>query len=239
MKLHVPIKGIFFDIGQTLLYPTTDWLINNKMLECVGIDTYNSIPQDKKDAAFTRGLKYLDDMHLLKVMTEDEQLQQFVTFYSMLADDLPDLKLNTEQINEIAYSEVYDMSNYSLFGDTISTLKTLKGNYKLGVISDTWPSVERQLKFFGIYDYFDTKTFSCFLGTWKPNDPMYLHALEQMKLPPEQTVFIDDGVENLEGAEKFGIQPILITAKANPESTNKYPNIKKLSELLTLLSEID
>ena len=64
---------------------------------------------------------------------------------------------------------------------------------------------------------------------------MYLHALEQMQLPPEQTVFIDDGVENLEGAEKYGRQPVLITAKPNSENSNKYPNINKLSELLELL----
>ena len=66
---------------------------------------------------------------------------------------------------------------------------------------------------------------------------MYRHALEQMKLPPEQTIYIEDGVENLEGAEKCGIQPVLITVKPEPESTDKYPNIKKLSELLKILPE--
>jgi len=237
MKLRAPIKGIFFDIGWTLLYPVTDWLINRKMLECIDMDIYNAIPQDKFTAVFDCGLKYLDDKHLLTVMTEEEQLEQFETFYSMLASDLPELDLNSEQIKVIAYSEVFDMSNCLLFDDTVSTLDALKGKYKLGVISDTWPSVERQLKNCGIYDYFEAKTFSCFLGTWKPNEQMYIHALEQMKLPPEQTVFIDDGIENLEGAEKFGIQPVLITAKPDPESTDKYPSVQKLSKLLELLPD--
>jgi len=237
MKLRSPINGIFFDIGWTLLYPVTDWLINKKMLECIDMDIYKAIPQDKFKAAFNRGLKFLDDKHLMTVMTEKEQLKQFETFYSILANDLPELGLSNKQINEIAYSEVFDMSNYSFFNDTISTLDALKGKYKLGVISDTWPSVERQLKSGGIYDYFETKTFSCFLGTWKPSKPMYIHALEQMKLPPEQTVFIDDGMENLEGADIVGIQPVLIAAKPNPETTDKYPSIKKLSELLELLPE--
>ena len=236
-KLNAPIKGIFFDIGWTLLHPVTDWLINNKFKECVDMDVFNAIPAGQKDTAFTKGLKYLDDIHLLTVMTEEEQLKQFETFYSMLADDIPELGMTVEQIKAIAHSEVFDMSNYSLFDDTVSTLEALKGKYKLGVISDTWPSVERQLKTGGIYDFFDTKTFSCYLGTWKPHETMYRHALEQMQLPPEQTVFIDDGVENLEGAEKFGIQPILIAAKPIPESTDKYPSIKKLSELLELLPD--
>ena len=64
---------------------------------------------------------------------------------------------------------------------------------------------------------------------------MYEHALKQMNLPPEQTIFIDDGVENLAGAQKCGIQPVLITAKPNSENSDRYPSIKKLSELLEIL----
>lgn len=64
---------------------------------------------------------------------------------------------------------------------------------------------------------------------------MYEHALKQMNLPPEQTIFIDDGVENLAGAPKCGIQPVLITAKPNSENSDRYPSIKKLSELLEIL----
>ena len=236
MTLRAPIKGIFFDIGWTLYYEVSkQWFINKKFMECIDMNKFTAIPQDKRDAAFERALKYLADNHLL--MTEGEELKQLEIFYSILADDLPELGLNSEQINAIAYSEIFDTSNYSLFDDTLSTLQALKGKYKLGVISDTWPSVERTLKGHGIYDYFDTKTFSCFLGTWKPDERMYRHALEQIKLPPEQTVFIDDGAENLEGAEKCGIQPVLIAAKPDPESSDKYPNIKKLSELLELLPE--
>ena len=241
MKLQSPIKGIFFDAGWTLfgnfLPANADWLITNKMLEYVDFNILKAIPQDKKAAAFERGIKYLDDNILMTIMTEDEELRQFEGFYSMIAEDLPELALTKGQIDDIAHSKVFDMENYIFFDDTKPTLEILKGKYKLGVISDTWPSIERILKHGGIENYFDTKTFSCFLGTWKPDEKMYRHALGQMNLPPEQTVFIDDGVENLEGAEKCGIQPVLITAKPEPESTDKYPSIKKLSDLLDLLPE--
>ena len=105
-KLNAPIKGIFFDIGWTLLHPVTDWLINNKFRECVDMDVFNAIPAEQKDAAFTKGLKYLDDMHLLTVMTEDEQLDQFETFYSILAGDLPELGMTVDRIKAIAYSDL-------------------------------------------------------------------------------------------------------------------------------------
>ena len=236
MKLHAPIKGIFFDVGWTLLRPVNeDFFINNKIMEYVDTKLFEAIPQGKKTAAFYRASKYLADNHL--VLSEDEELKQFEVFYSMLAEDLPELALTKEQISEIAYSKVYEMGNYIFFDDTVATLEALSGKYKLGVISDTWPSIEQMLCHGNIEHFFETKTFSCFLGTYKPDKGMYLHALEQMKLPPEQTVFIDDSVENLEGAEKCGIQPVLITAKPDAESSDKYPSIKKLSKLLELLPE--
>ena len=99
-------------------------------------------------------------------------------------------KLQYGLISEIAYSQVFDMDNYAYFDDTLTTLETLKGKYSLGIISDTWLSIDRILRKGGIEDYFATRTFSCYLGTYKPAKRMYLHALEQMNLPPEQTVLL-------------------------------------------------
>ena len=234
MKLHAPIKGIFFDIGWTLLRDVGSyWLIINKMLEYVDEKIFHAIP---KTAAYDRALKYLDDAILNHLfLSEDDEFKQFEVFYSMLADDLPELALTKEQIRELAYSKVYDMDNHILFDDTITTLEALHGKYKLGFISDNFPSVERNLRHRNIEHFFETKTNSCYLGTWKPDKRMYLHALEQMKLPPEQTVFIDDGEENLDGAAIFGIQPVQIAGKPNEYSSGKYPYINKLSELLDIL----
>ncbi len=233
MKLHAPIKGIFFDIGWTLLRDVGhDWFIINKMMEYVDAKTFEDIPKDKNITAFNRAIKYLDDNHL--VLSEHEELKQFEVFYSMLTDDLPELGLTKEQIHEIAYSKVYD-NNYMLFDDTIETFEALHGKYKLGIISDNFPSIERILRQNNIEHFFETKTISCYLGTFKPDKRMYLHALEQMKLPPEQTVFIDDGEENLDGAAIFGIQPIQIAGRPNEKSNGKYPYINKLSELLDIL----
>ena len=202
-------------------------------MEYVGEKTFEAIQQDIEDGKIDRALKYLDDNHL--VLSEDDELKQYEVFYSMLADDLPELGLTKEQTREIAYSKVYDMDNYIFFDDTVSTLEALHGKYRLGVISDTWPSVERMLRHGNVEHFFETKTFSCYLGTWKPHKEMYLHALEQMNLPPEQTLFIDDGEENLDGAAICGIQPVQITARPNEYSSGKYPCINTLSELLDLL----
>ena len=176
----------------------------------------------------------MDDNHLM--FTEEEEIEQFTKVYSMVSSDLPELGLTNQKIETLVHAQVSGIYN-CFYDDTLSTLKALHGKYKLGVISDNWPSLKSRLKSGGVDIYFSTMTISSYLGTFKPDKRMYLHALEQMKLPPEQTVFIDDGVENLEGAEECGIQPVLITAKPNAESSDKYPSIKKLSELLEILPE--
>jgi len=79
---------------------------------------------------------------------------------------------------------------------------------------------------------------------------MYLHALEQMGFPPEQTVFVDDWENNLDGAAECGIKPILIKTRANTpipgqrfsENTmdsGKYPSINTIEELPDLLESED
>ena len=234
MKLHAPVKGIFFDYGWTLFYhPCEYWWFPK---ECIDPHLLNDIPSDKRNIAFQKALKYMDDNHL--ILTEEEEVKQFKTVYCMISSDLPELALTKQKIDVLVNAWISRKYDY-LYDDTLATLKALHGKYKLGIISDNWPSAKGKLKSCGADVYFSTMTISSYLGTFKssPDKRMFHHALEQMKLPPEQTIFIDDDVENLERAEECGIQPILITAKPDAESNNIYPNIKKLSELLGLLPE--
>ncbi len=231
MNLRAPVRGIFFDIGYTLLRNEGPyWLIPNKILEYIDEEVFHAIA---KSAAYARAYQYLDDHHLL--LSEDDELKQYELFYTMLADDLPELSLTKGQIHELAYDKVYNMENFFLYEDTAQTLEALHGKYKLGVISDNAPSAERVLRHFHIDHFFETTTISCYLDTFKPDERMYLHALEQMKLPPEQTVFVDDGEGNLEGAARFGIQPVQIISRPDEYSSGQYPRIHKLSELLDIL----
>ncbi|GGG00142.1 hypothetical protein GCM10010912_51260 [Paenibacillus albidus] len=87
---------------------------------------------------------------------------------------------------------MYNDSNYVFFDNTKKTIEGLKEKYKIGVISDTDPSIKRVLKNAGIYDYFDNMALSYELGENKPSPGMFRHALEAMNLPAIETVFIDD-----------------------------------------------
>ena len=67
------IKGVFLDLGWTIFRPAkSDWFVTQMMLKYTSLDAINSLPQDKRNFAFNKALKYLDDHHLL--FTEDEEI---------------------------------------------------------------------------------------------------------------------------------------------------------------------
>lgn len=86
------------------------------------------------------------------------------------------------------------------YPDAKEVLEVLSHSYKLGIISDTWPSIEQQLCAIGVRDYFSTSTYSCELGKFKPDEALYKDSLRKCGCKAEETVFIDDSVRNLEGA---------------------------------------
>lgn len=232
--LVAPIKGIFFDLGWTLLSPTTgNWMIPLKFYEILPKAKFDEIPEKTRRKAFFNAMQMLLENHLTH--TEQEEYDLYVKYYKMIDSEL-ELGFTTDEILEIARDHVCNDDNYVIFEDSVSTLRTLKERgYKLGIISDTWPSIERVLKNAGLYDFFDAITFSCHLGVCKPDDKLYTDAITRMGLASGETVFVDDLIMNLDGAMQHGIQPVLIAIKPDAEITAKYPVIHKTSEILDIL----
>lgn len=226
------VKGILLDIGWTMCYPPSgNWMFSEACMAHVDQAVLQSIPKERLESAYGAAREYLDDNHL--VLTEDVELARFKTFYTMLAEALPELSLSKRDVEEIAADKVYNMDNYIFYDDVRPTLEELKKHYRLGVLSDTWPSTARLLKCAGISDYFDTVTFSCNLGVYKPDKRMYEHAIQSLGLSPEETIFVDDLLKNLEGADAHGITPVLIARENNPLKVSpcRFRKISTLHEL--------
>ena len=116
-------------------------------------------------------------------------------------------------------------------------LETLSRTHRLGVISDTWPSIERQLEYLGVSRFFSYQTYSCYLGVFKPDRRMYLDALEKSGVSASEAVFIDDSPRNLDGAAALGITPILIVANSASDVETPYLKIRDLRELIRTRKE--
>ena len=222
-------KVIFFDVGYTLDYPLSgDWMFTKKFYEVVD-DKLNKYSFDEIQRARDKGLEYLEKNHLCR--TVEDEYCQFIHYYSEISRNLT-LDLTEVEIKEIAFDRTYNMNNYIAYPDVENILKVLSQSHKLGIISDTWPSIEQQLCSLGVADFFSTYTYSCFVGTFKPDERMYKDALDKCGVSAKDTVFIDDSLKNLEGAEKLGITPILIAANPASDVDSPYLKIHSLSELL-------
>ena len=57
-------------------------------------------------------------------------------------------------------------------------------------------------------DAFDHLIISAEVGVVKPKAEIYLLALEQLKVSPSEAVFVDDFIENVEGARAVGMSAI-------------------------------
>jgi glucose-1-phosphatase len=59
-------------------------------------------------------------------------------------------------------------------------------------------------------DYFDKVYYSCRLGMRKPDKEIFEFVLEENKLLPGETVFIDDSIQHVRGAGECGINAYLL-----------------------------
>lgn len=222
-------KVIFFDVGYTLDRPASgDWMLTNRFLKEAG-DRLKASSEADIRKAMEAGLRYLMENHL--VTTVEAEISQFYQFYSILSDAL-DLGLSEKQREEIARDRACNMENYLPYPGIREVLGTLSKTHRLGVISDTWPSIEQQLEYLGISHFLSFQTFSCYLGIFKPDRRMYLDALEKSGVPASEAVFIDDSPRNLEGAAALDITPILIAANPASDVETPYLKIRDLRELI-------
>jgi epoxide hydrolase-like predicted phosphatase len=93
--------------------------------------------------------------------------------------------------------------------DLVEHIRALKQDYTTGVISNYMPPLRNKINdMWGIGDAFDTLVISSEVGVMKPDPEIYKIALERTQTSPEHAVFIDDFIENVEGARNLGMHAI-------------------------------
>ena len=209
--LRQPVKGIFFDLGWTLVYPPSgDWEFTQPAQKLFNWEVYQSLPKERTAAVRKEANDYLEAHH--HISTLEEEYDRMLQYFTIVAQKLPELGATRQDIEATALEKVYQSQHtYNLMEDAIPTLEALKGRCKLGIISDTWPSIV-------------------------PNPRMFQDALSKMGLPAQECVFIDDVARNLEGAAKVGIQPVQIRVKPDADPCPQgMASIGKISGILELL----
>jgi len=229
------IHGIFFDIGWTMERPATDdWFRTRSFYELYPDIRPSRFDPETFRHACAAALQYLTDHHDLHSLQDEEEV--FTHYYQLLVSSLPGCTISDEDARKLAHAFACDDDKYVPIGPVQKTLALLKQQgYRLGIISDTYPSIVPQLTHAGLLKYFDCTTYSFALNTFKPDPRMYEDALAKMGLPAAETVFIDDLPGNLKAAESFGMHGIQSLANPDTVPDSSFPSIHEPSELPALL----
>ena len=100
----------------------------------------------------------------------------------------------------------------------LSLVEQLRDNYKIGLLSNA-PSefLRGLLKEHDLEKYFDVIVISSEVGLIKPSPEIFRHILSMMNIRPDEAIFIDDNIKNVEGAETVGIKSFVYTNAVNLE----------------------
>ena len=90
----------------------------------------------------------------------------------------------------------------------VEYIRSLRGKYKVGLISNAWSDLRDFIVREKFDDAFDKMIISAEVGAVKPEPKIFQIALEHFGVKPREAVFVDDFYINIEGCEKVGIKGI-------------------------------
>ncbi len=112
----------------------------------------------------------------------------------------------------------------------IAFVKSLKGKYKLGVVSNAtneWTDVI--IAEYGMNELFDEIVLSANVGKTKPGKEIFDYTLNKLQITADEAIFIDDRESNVIAAASYGIKSLLFTD--NKALTNHFRELGVISTI--------
>ncbi len=137
--------------------------------------------------------------------------------------------------------EILDDTWNQIIGDyhppRIDLLRTIRQHYRLYILSNTNHIhfefyIRKFREEFG-YDFvslFEKTYWSFEIGCRKPDDSPYLHVLNENRLNPEETLFIDDSIQNIKTAQKLNIRTIHLNQET--DVTDLFENGRVIEKII-------
>ena len=129
-----------------------------------------------------------------------------------------------------------------LYPDAKIVLETLHNRYKIGVIANQLPNLEKRLENFGIRQWIDLIISSADCGFSKPSSKIFQLALQQASCSASSAIMIGDRLDNdIAPAKTLGMKTIWIkqgfSAYSPIQSPSEEPDftVNSLSDLLKIL----
>jgi epoxide hydrolase-like predicted phosphatase len=99
--------------------------------------------------------------------------------------------------------------------ELVEYARGLRPRYRTGIISNSFVGArERERQRYGLDELTDLIIYSHEVGMSKPDPRIYELACERLGVHPEETVFLDDTEEMVDGARAVGMQALLFEHNA-------------------------
>jgi HAD superfamily hydrolase (TIGR01509 family) len=85
--------------------------------------------------------------------------------------------------------------------------------FVLGIVTDTIYPIERKMRWLdrvGVAEFINVVACSTVVGAHKPNPTIYLDALQQAHLRPDESAFVGHAADELEGAHRAGLATVAV-----------------------------
>jgi HAD superfamily hydrolase (TIGR01509 family) len=222
--LHPP-KAIFFDVGNTLLFPNRERIY-------APLYQHNIVPSEEQLRSIECRTKKEFDAILQQRGAVDHGF--WYLFYSHL---LEELGLQPDGLRDTLVAATQVSANWgSIRSGTRETLERIRDQYRIGAISNSDGKIAVLLERFHIADYFLNITDSGLVGHEKPHPAIFQAALRTMNVAPEQSLYVGDlySVDYL-GATGVGMQAMLFDVCGAYRGMD-LPRVESLEELEKKLS---
>jgi len=219
-----PVRTIFFDAGNTLLFPSQERTL--APLARRGI----SAPQEALRAA-ERAAKRLQDALAVGSGSVDHGFWEL--FYQHLLEELgcPDPELRSALVQEIRKATNWG----TLAPGTREALLRMRQHCRLGVISNSDGTIRKAFEAVNLADCFDAFVDSALVGYEKPDARIFLAALESLPTAAGETLYVGDIYSvDFAGATRVGMQAVLLDA-CGAYTDRDLPRVGSLPELEAFL----
>lgn len=220
----MPIQALFFDVGNTLLFPNRERMLRS--LHDKGV-----FPAEDLLQSIERRTKNEFDELMENHRSVDHGF--WWMFYSHLLHELNMFDEGT--CAELVANTQVSANWCDIRPGTRDALLRLRDQYRLAVISNADGKIADILEHCGIGDCFETITDSGIVGKEKPHRLIFESALQSLDVEPQNSLYTGDvySVDYL-GATSAGMECVLFDV-AGAYRDRDLPRVQSLEELEFLL----
>ncbi len=220
-------KAVFFDRDGTLTYG--DPRVKEQTNQLIKSWGGNPFP-----------ISYEKMMELFKAASEgkkpwykdvNDEIAFFHRYYKLMLRDygLHDhLEERAAQIHQMTW-----LKSKAVYPEVVEVLAYFHARgYKMGVISDTSPSLQLTLEAVGLAKYFTSFTASSLVGAEKPSPIIFNAALNAQNVTAKESLYVDDYDVEADGAREQGFTSFLIDRNNQHKGTWVIRSLKAMVDFV-------